>query len=226
MTPHHVTATSPASRTSAHPGAAASHQAAAAASHQASEAGPSGAPGAAFEACCLGYRSELYAAALRMTREPADAHDLVQETLLRAYQAWSRFEPGTNCRAWLLRILTNAFINIYRKRRRQRRFASENRGDMLAAIYGEADDRAPSPEDAVLDVTLADEVATALDSLHEDYRKVVELADLQDVRYRDIADTLGVPVGTVMSRLFRARRRLEQQLEGFAADGYGIRRAA
>lgn len=145
---------------------------------------------------------------------------------MRAYQAWARFEPGTNCRAWLLRILTNAFINTYRRRRRQRRFASEHRGEMLAAVYGEAQDRAQSPEEDLLEVTLGDEVASALGSLQADYRQVVEMADLRGIRYRDIAETLGVPVGTVMSRLFRARRRLEEQLAGFAAADYGIRRAA
>lgn len=179
-----------------------------------------------FEACCLPYRSELYAAALRMTRDPADAHDLVQETLLRAFQAWARFEPGTNCRAWLLRILTNSFINTYRRRRRHRRFASEHRGELLAAVYGEDQDRMQSPEEELLEGSLGDEVASALGALQAEHRQVVEMADLRGIRYREIAASLGVPVGTVMSRLFRARRRLEEQLAGFAAADYGIRRAA
>lgn len=178
----------------------------------------------AFETCCLPHRDELFATALRMTREPADAQDLVQETMMRAFLAWPRFEPGTNCRAWLFRILTNAFINIYRKRRRYQRVATEHRGDMVAAIHG--DHIAHSTEDVMVGAMLGDEVAAALDTLDADYRQVVEMADLHGIRYRDIASELGVPVGTVMSRLFRARRRLEQQLASFAAADYGIRRAA
>ena len=181
---------------------------------------------ATFEACCLPHRDELFATALRMTKEPADAHDLVQETMMRAFLAWSRFEPGTNCRAWLFRILTNAFINVYRKRRRYQRVATEHRDDMVDAIHGDAGAYACSPEEVVAGATLGDEVAAALGTLDEGYREVVEMADLHGIRYRDIASKLGVPVGTVMSRLFRARRRLEKQLAGFAAADYGIRRAA
>jgi RNA polymerase sigma-70 factor (ECF subfamily) len=183
-------------------------------------------PAEDFEAACLPHRTELYAAALRMTRQPADAADLVQETWMRAYLAWPRFQYGSNCRAWLFRILTNSFINIYRKRRRHRRFAVENPADALAAAHGCPERRAPDPEAQLLSESLGDEVTAALDSLGEDYRRVVELADLRGVRYREIAETLEVPIGTVMSRLFRARRQLEDQLADFAATDYGIRRAA
>ena len=174
----------------------------------------------------LPHRDTLLAAALRMTRQRNDAEDLVQETLLRAFVAWASFEPGTNCRAWLLRILTNAFINGYRRRRRHTRFANDCPEDAVAAFYGDAPVRARDPEAAMLEGALGDEVTRALATLAPDYRQVVELADLRGIRYRDIADQLGLPIGTVMSRLFRARRQLELQLTDYAAEDYGIRKAA
>ncbi|MEZ4404773.1 MAG: sigma-70 family RNA polymerase sigma factor [Kofleriaceae bacterium] len=181
---------------------------------------------AGFEAACLPMSNELYAAALRLTRNPDDARDLVQETLLRAMTAWCRFEAGTNVRAWLYRILTNSFINIYRKRRRHQRFATERPGDTLAAVYGTPDDHAADPTEALTAQLLSDEVTAALAQLGPDYRDVVERADLGGERYKDIADALAVPIGTVMSRLFRARRQLETQLSDYAARDWGLRKAA
>lgn len=172
------------------------------------------------------HRNALYASALRLTRRPSDAEDLVQETMLRAFAAWHRFEPGSNCRAWLFRILTNSFINNYRRRRRHNRFATERPDDAATALYGESHHRAANPEEEILEGTLGDEVTAALAGLGDDYRQVVELADLRGIRYRDIAARLGVPIGTVMSRLFRARRQLEAQLRAFAASDYGIARRA
>jgi RNA polymerase sigma-70 factor (ECF subfamily) len=174
----------------------------------------------------LPHSTELYAAAMRLTRNPDDAHDLVQETLLRAMTAWSRFEEGTNVRAWLYRILTNSFINIYRKRRRHQRFATERPGDTRMAVYGTPDDHAADPTEAMTAEQLSDEVKTALAGLAPDYREVVERADLSSERYKDIADALAVPIGTVMSRLFRARRQLETELTDFAARDWGLRKAA
>lgn len=179
-----------------------------------------------FESQCLPYRPELLAVAVRMTRQRDDAHDLVQETFMRAYVAWPRFDHGSNCRAWLYRILTNSYINIYRKRVRHRRFATERRDDTVAALYGDSTDHVGDAADELIGEALGDEVTAALSTLAEEYRQVVELADLHGQRYRDIADALGVPIGTVMSRLFRARRQLEKQLSEFAATDYGIRRAA
>jgi RNA polymerase sigma-70 factor (ECF subfamily) len=179
-----------------------------------------------FAAACLPHQSEMHGVAMRLTRSPDDAKDLVQETLMRAMCAWSRFEPGSNVRAWLLRILTNSFINGYRKRRRHARFATERPGDALTALYGEARDQVPHPVEEKVAHELGDEVQVALGTLAPDYREVVERADLRGERYRDIADALEVPIGTVMSRLFRARRQLETQLEDYAADDYGIKRAA
>ena len=186
----------------------------------------SGDASADFNLTVLPLRGELFAAAMRLTHQASDADDLVQETLIRAFGAWERFEPGTNCRAWLFRILTNSFINGYRKKKRHRRFTQENQEDACAAFFGDIDKRSQSPRKALLEEALGDEVIAALDSLGEDYRAVVEMADLKGHRYRDIARKLGLPMGTVMSRLYRARRLLEDLLREYAAADYGIRRAA
>ena len=179
-----------------------------------------------FARSVLPYQSELLAAALRYTRNRADAEDLVQDTMARALAAWPRFEPGSNCRAWLHRILTNGFISGYRRRRRHNRFAHETGDDAVTALYGEEPARTASPDERLTTDELGDETLSALAELGEEYLKVVILADLRGARYRDIADQLGVPIGTVMSRLFRARRQLEERLRDFAASDYGIRRAA
>ncbi len=177
-----------------------------------------------FDSLVLPLRADLYGTAMRYTRNASDADDLVQETLIRAYGAWDRFEPGTNCRAWLFRILTNSFINGYRKKKRHRRFAQENHADACAAVFGDVEQRSQSPRKTLVETSLGDEVSAALDSLGDDYRQVVEMADLKGQRYRDIAGKLGVPIGTVMSRLYRARRQLETLLRDYAATDYGIRR--
>jgi RNA polymerase sigma-70 factor (ECF subfamily) len=179
-----------------------------------------------FELACLPHQTELYGVAMRICRDPDTAKDLVQETLLRAMVAWDTFQPGSNLRAWLFRILTNAFINGYRKRRRHQRFASERPGDALSALYGRDQDHTDDLEDSLFGEELCDEVKTALGRLGPEYRDVVERADLRGEKYKDIADALSVPIGTVMSRLFRARRVLEGELAGFAQKDYGIERAA
>jgi RNA polymerase sigma-70 factor, ECF subfamily len=180
----------------------------------------------AFALTCVPYQRELYGMALRITRNPDHAGDLVQETLLRAMVAHQSFLPGSNLRAWLLRILTNAFINGYRKRRRHHRLTTERPGDALTALYGSDHDCAPDLGTDLTENQLGDEVSSALGKLGAPYRDVVERADLRGERYRDIADSLHVPIGTVMSRLFRARRELEDELADYAASDYGIRRAA
>jgi len=180
----------------------------------------------AFEAACLPLQGELYGAALRLARNPDDARDLVQETLMRAMVAWSRFAEGSNVRAWLYRILTNSFINVYRKRRRHQRFAVERPADTRRAVYGTPDDHVSDPTQALDAELLSDEVVAALAGLGSGYREVVERADLCGERYRDIADALAVPIGTVMSRLFRARRQLEGELTDYAARDWGFRKAA
>jgi RNA polymerase sigma-70 factor, ECF subfamily len=186
----------------------------------------SGAQHAEFAAACLPHQQELYAVAMRIARDPDTAKDLVQETLVRAMVAWSSFEPGSNLRAWLFRILTNSFINGYRKRRRHQRFAVERPGDALTALYGRDQDTTDDVTEALYGDELSDEVQGALAKLGPDYRDVVERADLRGEKYKDIADALHVPIGTVMSRLFRARRALEAELTGYAARDYGIRRQA
>jgi RNA polymerase sigma-70 factor, ECF subfamily len=176
------------------------------------------------------HREVLYAAALRYTRNPSDADDLVQETFMRALGAWRGYTPGTSCRAWLLRILRNSFINHVRKRRRQQRFAYESGDDAVRALYGETPPREGDPEARIVESELGDEVVGALASLRSEYRDVVERADLRGQGYRAIAEGLGLPIGTVMSRLYRARRQLEAELSAYAAEDYGIacrgRRAA
>jgi RNA polymerase sigma-70 factor (ECF subfamily) len=179
-----------------------------------------------FETQCMPHQQELYGVAMRICRDPDTAKDLVQETLLRAMCAWASFEQGSNLRAWLFRILTNAFINGYRKRRRHQRFATERPGDALAALYGRDQDCTDDLEQTLYGDELSDEVQGALSRLGTDYRDVVERADLKGQKYKDIADDLEVPIGTVMSRLFRARRVLETELAQYAARDYGIKRAA
>ena len=179
-----------------------------------------------FAAQCLPHQQELYGVAMRICRDPDTAKDLAQETLLRAMVAWDSFEPGSNLRAWLFRILTNAFINGYRKRRRHQRFAVERPGDALNALYGSDQDHTDDLEHELCGNQLGDEVEGALAKLGSDYREVVERADLRGQKYKDIAEDLEVPIGTVMSRLFRARRVLEVELADFARRDYGIKRAA
>ncbi len=172
------------------------------------------------------HQAEMFGVAMRICRDPDMAKDLVQETLLRAMVAWASFQPGSNLRAWLFRILTNSFINGYRKRRRHQRFATERPGDALAALYGSDQDHTDDAAATLCEGELCDEVKAALDRLGPEYRDVVERADLRGEKYKDIADALHVPIGTVMSRLFRARRVLETELQTVAARDYGIKRAA
>ena len=172
----------------------------------------------AFEREALPHSRVLYGAALRLCRSPDDAADLVQETLLKAYRAFDRFESGTNCKAWLFRILMNAFINRYRRRTKER--------DILeGADRQDAEDNLvhlPShrptldPEGAFADRSFSDPVLQALHALPEDFRAVVLLCDVEGFSYKEIAEICGIPVGTVMSRLFRGRRLLQDQLFGHA----------
>jgi RNA polymerase sigma-70 factor (ECF subfamily) len=179
-----------------------------------------------FENAALPHIRDLYAIAVRTTRDPVAAEDLVQETYLRAYTAWASFEPGSNCRAWLIRILMNSYINHYRRARSHKAFVARSPQEKQAALYGD-EPRATSrdPEDLLARRGFGDEVTRALGSLERDYQVVVLLADIEGMKYRDIAHALGCPIGTVMSRLFRARRQLEAVLGTYAAQT-GIARAA
>jgi RNA polymerase sigma-70 factor, ECF subfamily len=180
-----------------------------------------------FDKAALPHLRDLYAIAMRMTRNPDAAQDLVQETYLRAYGAWSRFAEDSNCRAWLIRILTNSYINHYRRARSHRSFTQRSEDEKLQALYGEATRPAVRSAEATLcSFTFSDEVDRALGELDDDYRLVILLADVEEMRYKDIAAALGWPIGTVMSRLFRARRKLEEKLAPSARTDYGIGRAA
>ena len=172
-----------------------------------------------FEALALPHLDGLYASALRLTRNARDAEDLVQDAFMRAYRFFHRFERGTNFRAWLYRILTNTFINQYRRGVRERGLSDESeRQAVEAQLFSEGTtDVAQNPEDALLDRLLSHEVLKAIDTLPIDFRMVVVLADLQEFSYKEIADILDVPVGTVMSRLFRGRRLLRRALTDHGA---------
>ena len=175
---------------------------------------------AEFEAVALRHLDALYGAAVRLTRNERDAEDLVQDAVLRAYRFFDRFEPGTNIKAWLFKILTNTFINRYRRSSKERTLVD---GPEQEAVQGQlvsrdAADAAADPERWYFDRVLSEDVLAAVDALPIDFRMVVILADLQEFSYREIADVLDVPVGTVMSRLFRGRRLLQKALAGYAVE--------
>ncbi len=158
----------------------------------------------------------LYSAAMRMTRNPADAEDLVQETYLKAYRAFDSFQEGTNLKAWLYRILTNTFINSYRsKKRRPEQTELDDVEDLyLYRRLGglEAVSAGRSAEEEVLEHFTEGEVKAAVESLPEQFRMAVLLADVEGFSYKEIAEIMGVPIGTVMSRLHRGRKALEKRL--------------
>lgn len=169
----------------------------------------------AFEREALPYLDRLYAAALRYTRNPADAEDLVQETFAKAYRKFHQYEPGTNLRAWLYRILANTYISMYRKqRRRPDEYAQEEIEDF--SLYDWLRGAGPSVEREVLEQITADEVKQALADLPEQFRMAVYLADVEGFAYKEIAEIMDTPVGTVMSRLHRGRKQLEKALAGYA----------
>jgi RNA polymerase sigma-70 factor (ECF subfamily) len=175
-----------------------------------------------FEALALEHFDALYTTAMRLTRNPGEAQDLVQETFLKAYRFYHRFEPGTNIKAWLFTILRNTYINAYRKASRQQQQVDF---DQVAPFYAAPSTPSEwtsrgSAED-ILRHLVQDDVKRALEALPDEYRMVVLLADLEDFAYKEIADIVGCPVGTVMSRLFRGRRLLRKSLAEFAKQsGY------
>ena len=166
-----------------------------------------------FRSGDLPYADALFGTALRLTRNLQDAEDLLQETYLRAYSHYRGFQEGTHLKAWLFRILKNGFINGYRQRKAGPREVDLERGETTFEEEVESVTLpAATPEDELLEKTLDGGVARALSALPEDFRIVVELVDLQDFSYREVADILEIPLGTVMSRLYRGRRLLEEAL--------------
>lgn len=179
----------------------------------------------AFNEEAVPHIDALYATALRLTKNGGDAEDLIQETMLKAYRYFHKYEKGTNCKAWLFKIMTNTFINRYRKAQKRKEFLIEDG-------HRPIQERAVAPpidplhqhfgsEEAMYKKLFGDEVKAALEEIPVDFRMVVLLADLQDFAYKDIADIMECPIGTVMSRLYRGRRMLQTRLLKYAEEqGY------
>ncbi|MGF1467498.1 MAG: sigma-70 family RNA polymerase sigma factor [Sandaracinaceae bacterium] len=167
-----------------------------------------------FEDEALKHLDPMYAAALRLTRSPSDADDLVQDAFVKAYRFYDRFEPGTNMKAWLLRILHNTFINKYRRSTRERKVLEGRDAEPVGdGVMSRAAMRAlTDPISEAHRRLVSAEIQTALEALPEDYRIMILLADVEELSYKEIAAILGCPIGTVMSRLHRARKRLQKRL--------------
>lgn len=173
---------------------------------------------ASFEQEALVHLDMLYRVALRLSGNPADAQDLVQETILRAYRSWAQYTPGTNAKGWLLTILRNLFINEYRRRSRHPETVDVDTIEPFA-VFPEIQDE--DPQATFFDRIVDDEVLRALDELPEVFREAVTLSDVEGLSYEEIAKVLNVPVGTVKSRLFRGRRLLQARLYDYAVSmGY------
>lgn len=181
-----------------------------------------------FAAACTPHRDALLAFASRLTLSRDGAQDIVQETMLRALEHWEKFMPDPNdaersTKSWLCRICMNTFINHYRRRRYSRRREREQHAEIVAHTYGR-EDVSGDVATAALFEGIGDEVSAAIATLDVDHQAVIERADLRGIKYGDIAKELHIPIGTVMSRLHRARRRLGELLGDYAATAYGIRR--
>ncbi len=168
-----------------------------------------------FEAEALPHLDRLYSAALRYTRNPTDAEDLVQEAVTKAYRSFHQYEPGTNLRAWLYRVLHTTYLSMYRKRQRRPQESLQEEIDEFS-LYDEASRVGGSAERIVLASLSSDEVKQALADLPESFRVAVYLADVEGFAYKEIAEIMDTPVGTVMSRLHRGRRALQKALATYA----------
>jgi RNA polymerase sigma-70 factor (ECF subfamily) len=177
----------------------------------------------AFEREALPHLDTVYRVALRFTAEPAKAQDLVQDTMLKAFRSWHRYEPGTNVRAWLLTILRNTFINEYRKEKQRGPTVDVSTAETFSLFNAVQEE---DPEGRFFDQIVDDEVLEAIDDLPDEFRETLVLSDMEDMTYQEIADVTGAPVGTVKSRLFRARRALQRRLYDYAVEmGYIKRRS-
>jgi RNA polymerase sigma-70 factor, ECF subfamily len=168
----------------------------------------------------LQHLDSMYAAAMRLTRSDADADDLVQDAFLKAYRFYDHFEPGTNLRAWLLRILTNTFINKYRRSSRERKVLDGEEAEPVGdGVMSRAAMRAlHDPDGDAMRALVTAEIQRALDTLPDEYRLMIVLADVEELSYKEIADIVGCPIGTVMSRLHRARKQMQAKLIDTAVD--------
>jgi RNA polymerase sigma-70 factor (ECF subfamily) len=173
-----------------------------------------------FETDALAHLDQLYGAALRMTRNPADAEDLVQETFAKAFASFHQFTPGTNLKAWLYRILTNTFINTYRKKQRQPQLSGGEQIEdwQLARAESHTSDGLRSAEMEAMDRMPDSAVTEAMNALGPDFRLAVYLADVEGFAYKEIAEIMGTPIGTVMSRLNRGRNQLRRLLADYARE--------
>ncbi|MEI6119974.1 MAG: sigma-70 family RNA polymerase sigma factor [Actinomycetes bacterium] len=173
-----------------------------------------------FERDAFQYTNQLFAAAMRYTKNPSDAEDLVQDTYAKAFVSFHQFEEGTNLKAWLYRILTTTFINNYRKD--QRRPLQSNGGEVedwqLYDAASHTSDQGKSAEDEVLENIADVDIKQALADMPEEFRMAVYLADVEGFAYKEIAKIVGVPTGTVMSRLHRGRKLLRESLADYAKD--------
>src|SRR5437868_11634850 len=173
-----------------------------------------------FENLSLEHLDALYSAGLRLTKNERDAEALVQDTFLRAFRFFDKFERGTNIKAWLFKILTNTFINRYRRKVKERTVVegAAREGTNERFVARDANESSSNPEQYLFDRLLSDDVLRAIDGLPIDFRLVVILADLQEFSYKEIAEILECPVGTVMSRLYRGRKLLQKVLVGYALE--------
>ncbi len=177
-----------------------------------------------FERDALVFTDQLYAAALRYTKNPEDARDLVQDTYLKAFTSFHQFEEGTNLRAWLYRVLTTTFINTYRKDQRRPQVAQAELEDwQLAEAQSHTSDLGKSAEVEALENLPDSDIKRALQEIPEEFRMVVYLADVEGFSYKEIAEIVEIPAGTVMSRLSRGRKQLREKLADYAAElGYSV----
>ena len=175
-----------------------------------------------FVASAMPLYSNLYGSAMRLTREPAEAEDLVQDTMVRAFRFWDTYQQGTNIKAWMFTILRNTFINGYHRRGRKRDFQNDVNSQMRSlgptVAVANSNSQPPAPDEAVsLEVTQM-RIREALDSLPPDYRQAVTLADLEGLSYKEIAECMDCPIGTVMSRIYRGRKILHELLHDHALE--------